>query len=91
MPTLENLQEPAAAGAMVGIIDLLAQCSLSLLGAAEKKPEDPMQWCKCTSPRLRGASTSIRALLDSPYFAYMNNPKTAEIYQALVDPLVNRR
>jgi hypothetical protein len=23
MPTLENLQEPAAAGAMVGIIDLL--------------------------------------------------------------------
>ena len=45
-----------------------------------------MQWYKCTSPRLRGASTSIRALLDSPYFAYMNNPKTAEIYQALVDP-----
>ena len=45
-----------------------------------------MQWYKCTSPRLRDASTSIKALLDSPYFAYMNNPKTAEIYQALVDP-----
>ncbi len=44
-----------------------------------------MQWCKCTSPRLRDASTSIKALLDSPYFSYMNNPKTAEIYQALVD------
>jgi hypothetical protein len=67
--------------AMVGIIDLLAQCNL--LGAEEK---DPMQWYKCTSPRLRDASTSIKALLDSPYFAYMNNPKTAEIYQALVDP-----
>ncbi len=25
-------------------------------------------------------------MLDSPYFAYMNNPKTAEIHQALVDP-----
>jgi hypothetical protein len=45
-----------------------------------------MQWFKCTSPRLRDASTSIKALLDSPYFPYMNNPKTAEIYQALVDP-----
>jgi hypothetical protein len=66
---------------MVGIIDLLAQCSL--LGPEEK---DPMQWYKCTSPRLRDASTSIRALLDIPYFSYMNNPKTAEIYQTLVDP-----
>ena len=45
-----------------------------------------MQRYKCTSHRLRDASTSIKALLDSPYFAYMNNPKTAEIYQALVDP-----
>ncbi len=45
-----------------------------------------MQWFKCTSPRLRDASTSIKALLDSPYFLYMNNPKTAEIYQAPVDP-----
>jgi hypothetical protein len=80
LPTLENLQEPAAAGAMVGIIHLVAQCSL--LGAEER---DPMQWYTCTSPRLRDASTSIKALLDSPYFAYMNNPKTAEIYQALVD------
>ncbi len=24
--------------------------------------------------------------MSSPYFPYMNNPKTAEIYQALVDP-----
>ncbi len=73
--TLENLQEPAAAGAMVGsIIDLIAQCSL--LGPEER---DPMQWCKCTSPRLRDAATSIKALLDSPYFSYMNNPKTAEM------------
>ena len=81
MPSLKNLQAPAAAGAMVGIIDLLAQCSL--LGPEER---DPMQWFKCTSPRLRDASTSIKALLDSPYFSYMNNPKTAEMYKALVDP-----
>jgi hypothetical protein len=81
MPTLRNLHEPATAGAMVGIIDLLAQCKL--LGAEER---DPQQWYKCTSARLRGASTSIKALLDSPYFAYMNNPKTAEIYSILVDP-----
>ena len=81
LPTLKNLHEPAAAGAMVGIIDLLAQCKL--LGAEERDPE---QWYKCTSARLRGASTSIKALLDSPYFAYMNNPKTAEIYSVLVDP-----
>ena len=74
--TCRNRLQPALH--MVGIIDLLAQCSL--LGAEEK---DPMQWYKCTSPRLRDASTSIKALLDSPYFAYMNNPKTAEIYQAL--------
>ncbi len=39
MPSLKNLQAPAAAGAMVGIIDLLAQCSL--LGPEER---DPMQW-----------------------------------------------
>ena len=76
-----NVQEPAAAGAMVGIISLLAQCSL--LEAEEK---DPQQWYKCTSARLRGASTSIKAMLDSPYFAYMNNPRTAEIYSTLVDP-----
>ena len=25
-------------------------------------------------------------MLDSPYFHYMNNPKTAEIYWTLVDP-----
>ncbi len=68
MPSLENLQAPAAAGAMVGIIDLLAQCSLP--GPEER---DPMQWFKCTSPRLRDASTSIRALLDSPYFSYTNS------------------
>jgi hypothetical protein len=81
MPTLRNLHEPAAAGAMVGIINLLGQCKL--LGAEEK---DPQQWYKCTSARLRGASTSIKALLASPYFPYMNNPRTAEIYLTLVDP-----
>jgi hypothetical protein len=81
MPTLRNLHEPAAAGAMVGIINLLGQCKL--LGAEEK---DPQQWYKCTSARLRGASTSIKALLASPYFVYMNNPRTAEIYLTLVDP-----
>ncbi len=66
---------------MVGIIGLIGQCEL--LGAEER---DPQQWYKCTSARLRGASTSIKALLDSPYFAYMNNPRTAEIYSTLVDP-----
>jgi hypothetical protein len=81
LPTMVNVQEPAAAGAMVGIISLLAQCSL--LEAEEK---DPQQWYKCTSARLRDASTSIKAMLDSPYFAYMNNPRTAEIYSTLVDP-----
>jgi hypothetical protein len=67
---------------MVGIIDLLGQCKLQ--GAEER---DPQQWYKCTSTRLRGASTSIKALLASPYFAYMNNPRTrtAEIYSTLVD------
>jgi hypothetical protein len=25
-------------------------------------------------------------MLNSPYFEYMNNPKTAEIYWTLVDP-----
>ncbi len=49
LPTLGNLQEPAAAGAMVGIIDLLLVAQCSLLGAEES---DPMQWYKCTSPRL---------------------------------------
>ncbi len=64
---------------MVGIIDLLAQCKL-----LEAEERDPQQWYKCTSARLRDASTSIKALLDSPYLAYMNNPKTAEIYCTLV-------
>ena len=36
MPSLKNLQAPAAAGAMVGIIDLLAQCNL--LEAEERDP-----------------------------------------------------
>ncbi len=76
-----NLHEPAVAGAMVGIIDLLAQCML-----LEAEERDPQQWCKCTSARLRDASTSIKALLDSPYFSYTNNPKTGEIYSTLVDP-----
>ncbi len=67
-----------AAGAMVGIIDLIGQCKL--LGAEER---DSQQWYKCTSARLRDASTSIKALLASPYFAYMNNPRTAEIYSTL--------
>ena len=66
---------------MVGIIDLLAQCKL-----LPTEARDPQQWYKCTSARLRDASTSIKALLDSPYFEYMNNPKTAEIYWTLVDP-----
>jgi hypothetical protein len=82
LPTLGNLHEPAAAGAMVGIIDLLAQCKL-----LEAEERDPQKWYKCTSARLRDASTSIKAVLDSPYFSYMNNPKTAlaEIYSILVD------
>jgi hypothetical protein len=68
---------------MVGVIDLLAQCKL-----LEAEERDPQQWYKCTSARLRDASTSItgKALLDSPYLAYVNNPKTAEIYCTLVDP-----
>jgi hypothetical protein len=66
---------------MVGVIDLLAQCKL-----LEAEERDPRQWYKCTSARLRDASTSIKALLDSPYLAYVNNPKTAEIYCTLVDP-----
>ena len=74
MPTLRNLHEPAAAGAMVGIIDLLGQCKL--LGAEER---DPQQWYKCTSARLRDASTSIKALLASPYFEYTNNPRKTEL------------
>ncbi len=53
---------------MVGIIDLLAQCKL-----LEAEARNPQQWYKCTSPRLedsaRDASASIKALLDSPYFA----------------------
>ena len=80
MPTLRNLHEPALAGAMVGIIGLLGQCKL--LGAEER---DPQQWYKCTSARLRDASISIKTLLASPYFAHMNNPRTAEIYSTLVD------
>jgi hypothetical protein len=81
LPTLVNLHEPAAAGAMVGIIGLLGQCKL-----LEAEARDPQQWYKCTSARLRDASASIKSLLDSPYFAYMNSPKTAEIYWTLVDP-----
>ena len=80
-PTLVNLHEPAAAGAMVGIIDYLAQCKL-----LEAEERDPQQWYNCTSARLRDASKSIRAMLDSPYFHHMNNPKTAEVYWTLVDP-----
>ena len=81
LPTLVNLHEPAAAGAMVGIINYLAQCKL-----LETEERDPQQWYKCTSARLRNASQSIKAMLDSPYFHYMDNPKTAEIYWTLVDP-----
>ena len=66
---------------MVGIIDYLAQCKL-----LEAEERDPQQWYKCTSARLRNASQSIKTMLNSPYFDYMNNPKTAEIYWALVDP-----
>ena len=81
LPTLVNVQEPAAAGAMVGIIGYLARCKL-----LEAEERDPQQWYKCKSTRLRDASISIKAMLDSPYFHYMNNPKTAEIYWTLVDP-----
>ena len=65
-PTLVNLHEPAAAGAMVGIVDYLTQCKL-----LEAEERDPQQWYKCTSARLRDASNSIKAMLDSPYFHYM--------------------
>jgi len=84
LPTLVTVQEPAAAGAMVGIIGYLAQCKL--LGAEER---DPQQWFKCESARLRDTSSSIKALLDSPYFHYMNTPKTAEMYWTLVDPPID--
>ena len=47
LPTLINLQEPAAAGAMVGIIDLLAQCKL-----LAPEARGPLQWHLCTSARL---------------------------------------
>ena len=57
LPALVNLHEPAAAGAMVGIMDLLAQCKL-----LAPEARDPQQWYMCTSARLRGASTSIKAL-----------------------------
>ena len=69
---------------MVGIIDLLAQCKL-----LAPEARDPLQWHLCTSARLRDASTSIKALIGSPYFKFMNTPKTAEAYWTLVDPLVN--
>ena len=65
---------------MVGIIDYLAQCKL-----LEAEERDPQQWYKCTSARLRDASESIKAMLASQYFDYMNTPKTAEIYWTLVD------
>ena len=84
LPTLKNLQEPAAAGAMVGIIDYLANCKL--LGSNER---DPQQWYNCTSPRLREASASIKKLIGSPYFEYMNNSKMAEIYCTLVEPPID--
>ena len=61
--------------------DYLARCKL-----LEAEERDPQQWYKCKSTRLRDASTSIKAMLDSPYFKYMDNPKTAEIYWTLVDP-----
>ena len=57
LPTLVNLHEPAAAGAMVGIIDYLAQCKL-----LEAEERDPQQWYRCTSARLRDASKSIKAM-----------------------------
>ena len=47
LPTLVNLHEPAAAGAMLGIIDLLAQCKL-----LEAEERDPQQSYKSTSTRL---------------------------------------
>ncbi len=50
-----NLHAPAVAGAMVGIIGLLAQCKL-----LEAEERDPQQWYKRTSARLRDASTSIK-------------------------------
>jgi hypothetical protein len=65
---------------MVGIIDYLAQCKL-----LEAEERDPQQWYRCTSARLRDASESIKAMLASQYFDYMNTPKTAEIYWTLVD------
>ena len=66
---------------MVGIIDYLARCKL-----LEAEERDSQQWYRCESTRLRDASTSIKAMLNSPYFKYMDNPKTAEIYWTLVDP-----
>jgi hypothetical protein len=81
VPPLAKLHEPAAAGAMVGIVDFLAKCKLLPPDA-----RDPQQWHRCTSARLRDASTSIRTLIGSPYFKYMNTPKTAEIFWTLVDP-----
>ena len=61
----------------------LARCKL-----LEAEERDPQQWYKCESTRLRDASSSIKAMLNSPYFDYMNTPKTAEIYWTLrlVDP-----
>ena len=69
---------------MVGIIDFLAQCKL--LGPEAR---DPQQWYKCTSPRLREASASIKKLIGSPYFEYMKNSKMAEIYCTLVEPPID--
>ena len=56
--------------------DLLAQCKLL---ATEARDPQQLEWYKwqCTPARLREASTSIRAVLNSPYLGYMNNPKTA--------------
>ena len=66
----------------MGIIDFLARCKL--LEAEER--DSQQSWYRCESTRLRDASTSIKAMLNSPYFEYMDNPKTAEIYWTLVDP-----
>ena len=47
-PTLVNLREPAAAGAMVGIVDLLGQCKLL---ATEARPSAMVQMHICSTKR----------------------------------------
>ncbi len=41
---------------------------------------------KSNSERLRRASTSIEKFLGSPYLKHLNVPRTAEVYEAIVDP-----